>query len=94
MDTSINKFMFILEFKKNGEQLYTIAPKRDSIVHHHLLGMFGEYHKLLIVQRQYLSFFNRLLVEQVCDACTYSNGFYNNKNYNVIPDRVDVRYLR
>ena len=86
--------MFILEFKKNGEHLYTIAPKRGSIVHHHLLGMLSEYEKLLIVQKQHLSFFNPLFVEQLRDACTYSNGFYNNRNYQVIPDRVDVRYLR
>ena len=86
--------MFVLEFKKNGEDLYTIAPRRDSVVHHHLLGMFGEYANLLIQKRQHLSFFNPLFVEQVRDACTYSNGFYNNRNYQVIPDRVDVRYLR
>ena len=86
--------MYILEFRKNGEHLYTIAPRRDSIVHHHLLGMFDEYNKLLLVQRQHLSFFNPLFVEQVRDVCTYSNGFYNNKNYSITPDRVDVKYLR
>ena len=86
--------MFILDFRKNGEHLYTIAPRKDSVVHHHLQGMFGEYHKLLFVQRQHLSFFNLLFVEQVRDACTYSNGFYNNRNYHIIPERVDVKYLR
>ena len=41
-----------------------------------------------------LKFFNPVFVENVRDQCTYSNGFYNNLNYHIIPDRVDVKYLR
>ena len=86
--------MFILDFKKNGEHLYSIAPKRNNIVHKHLVDTFQEYSHLLFQQRQHLSFFNPIFVEKVRDTCTYSNGFYNNLNYHIIPDRVDVRYLR
>ena len=86
--------MFILDFKKNGEHLYTIAPKKNSVVHIHLVDTFKEYSHLLFLQRQRLSFFNPMFVEKVRDICTYSNGFYNNRNYHIIPDRVDVRYLR
>ena len=86
--------MFILDFKKNGEYLYTIAPKRDGIVHKYLVKTFLEYQHLLFKQRQHLRFFNPVFVEKVRDSCTYSTGFYNNRNYHIMPDRVDVKYLR
>ena len=61
--------MFILDFKKNGEHIYTIAPRRDSIAHQNLVPVFKEYMHLLY-QRQHLSFFNPMFVKNVRDQCT------------------------
>ena len=85
--------MFILDFKKKGEHIYTIAPRRDSIVHQNLIIIFKEYMHLLY-KRQHLSFFDPMFVEAVRDQCTFSTGFYNNLNYHIIPDRVDVGFLK
>ena len=85
--------MFVLEFKKDGELLYTIVQKPGSSVHQCLIVAFKDYNSLLF-NRQYLSFFNPVFVQTIRDHCTLVNGFYNNSNASVMPDRVDIRYLR
>ena len=85
--------MFVLDFRKNGERLYTIAPRRDTIVHQNLVKGFSDDMHLLY-HRQHLSFYNPVFVENIRDHCSYSQGFFNNLNYHIIPDRVDVKYLR
>ena len=85
--------MFVLEFKKNGKQLYTIVWKPGSSVHQCLIVAFKDYNNLLL-NRQHLSFFNPVFVQTIRDHCTFVNGFYINPNAAVIPDRVDVWFVR
>ena len=59
--------MFVLEFKKNGEQLYTIVPKPGSFVHQCLIVAFEDYNNLLF-NRQHLSFFNPVFVQNIRDT--------------------------
>ena len=93
MENCSIKEMFVLEFKKDGEMLYTILPKPCSSVHQCLIVAFKDYNNLLF-NRQYLSFFNPVFVQDIRDHCTFTQGFYNNPNATVFPNRVDVRYLR
>ena len=86
--------MYILEFKKNGEHLYTFASRRDTHTHNRLLLIFEDFNKLLLLQRQNLSFFNPQFVEQVRDICIDDPLYYHNFKYHILPDRVDVKYLR
>ena len=87
------KAMFVLEFRKDGKILYTIVQRPGSSVHQCLIVAFKDCNNLLF-NRQHLSFFHPGFVQTIRDHCTFTPGFYNNPNATVIPDRVDVRYLR
>ena len=65
--------MFVLEFKKNGDTLYTIVPRPGSSVHQCLIVAFKDYNNLLF-NRQHLSFFNPVFVQNTRDHCTFVNG--------------------
>ena len=85
--------MFVLEFRKDGDILYPIVPRPGSSVHQSLIDAFKDYNNLLF-NRQNLSFFHAGFVQTIRDHCTFTPGFYNNPNATVIPDRVNVRFLR
>ena len=82
--------IYVLDFLKDGKQLYTITSKRGTLVHQQLLDAFEEYNKLLLLQRQRLSFYNPVFVLRVWEICI-SDKFYS---FNIVPDRIDVKYLR
>ena len=98
--------MYVLDFLKNGEHLYTITSKRGTIVHQQLLEAFEEYNKLLLLQRQRLSFYNPLFVMRVWDLAMSDKFYYADDSFNraprgpsrpsdaIVPDRMDVKYLR
>ena len=82
--------MYVLDFLKDGDHLYTITSKRGTVVHQQLLQAFEEYNKLLLLQRQRLSFFSPIFVLKVWEICV-SDKFFS---FDIVPDRVDVKYLR
>ena len=85
--------MYVLDFKKNGEHLYTVFPRPGGTTYNILIDELKDYNNLLF-NRQHLSFFNPMFVRRVRDHCSFTPGFYTIQHCNVIPDRVDVRYLR
>ena len=86
--------MYVLDFLKDGEHLYTITSKRGTFVHQQLLEAFEEYNKLLLLQRQRLSFYNPVFVMRVWEICVSDKFYYENNSFNSVPDRMDVKYLR
>ena len=86
--------MYVLDFRKNEQHLYTITSKRGTLVHQQLLGAFEEYNKLLFLQRQRLSFFNPIFVMRIWEICISDKFYYDNNSFDIVPDRMDVKYLR
>ena len=86
--------MYVLDFLKNGQHLYTITSKRGTLVHQQLLQAFEEYNKLLLLQRQRLSFYHPEFVLRVWEICISDKFFYDNNSFDIVPDRMDVKYLR
>lgn len=86
--------MYVLDFLKNGDQLYTITSKRGTLIHQQLLEAFEEYNKLLLLQRQRLSFYNPVFVMKIWQICISDKFFYENNSFSSVPDRMDVKYLR
>ena len=85
--------MYVFDFKKNGAQLYTVVPRPGGTTYNILIDEFKDYNNLLF-NRQHLSFYNKEFVKRVMDHFLFTPGFCNIQYCNVIPDRVDVRYLR
>ena len=86
--------MFVLDFRKNEQHLYTITTKRGTVVHQKLLEAFEEYNKLLFLQRQRLSFFNPIFVMRIWEIAMSDKFYYADNSFSIVPDRVDVKYLR
>ena len=85
--------MYVLDFMKNEQHLYTITSKRGTLIHQQLLEAFEEYNKLLLLQRQRLSFYNPIFVMRVWKIAISGKFYYENNSFDVVPDRMDVKYL-
>ena len=81
--------MFVLEFRKDNNYLYTIHARYGTPVYRQLLEVFEEFNAYLFRDNYRLYFHIPSLTQKVWDICIPPNSWH--RAY-VVPDRVDVRY--
>ena len=82
--------MYVLDFFKNNNYLYTIRSRRGGHAYEKLLKALEEFNTHLIRDCHKVSFRNRQFVLKIWEICVPINSWYLSC---VVPDGVDVEYV-